>query len=44
MTDITPAVAKAIEDIKASFSQCAVEVEPDGQGGANVTVLSLIHI
>lgn len=38
MTAITPAVEKAIADIRSSFPDCTVEVESDGTGGAYVTV------
>ena len=38
MSNITPAVAKAIEEIRCTFERCEVEVEPDGSGGAVVVV------
>ena len=38
MSTITPAVAKAIEEIRCTFEVCDVEVEPDGSGGAVVAV------
>ncbi len=38
MSTIVPAVAKAIEEIRCTFDQCAVEAEPDGSGGAVVIV------
>ena len=38
MSQITPAVAKAIEEIRCTFEGCDVAVEPDGFGGAVVVV------
>lgn len=38
---MNPAVAQAIEQIRASFPGCSVEVEPDGSGGAYVIVRGL---
>ena len=38
MSTITPAVAKAIEEIRCTFEGCDAEVEPDGSGGAVVVV------
>jgi hypothetical protein len=38
MSTITPSAEKAIEEIRSSFPDCGVEVEPDGAGGAYVTV------
>ena len=38
MSNLTPAVAQAIEDIRCTFEGCDVEVEPDGSGGALVVV------
>ncbi len=38
MNTLTPAVAKAIEEIGLTFEGCDVEVEPDGSGGAIVAV------
>jgi hypothetical protein len=38
MTAMTPAVAKAIEEIRSSFPECPVESEADGSGGAYVVV------
>lgn len=38
MTAITPAVEKAIGEIKSSLPECEVEAEPDGSGGAHVMV------
>ena len=38
MSQITPAVAKAIEEIRCTFEGCDVAVEPDGSGGAVVVV------
>ena len=38
MSAIVPAVAKAIEEIRRTFDQCAVEAESDGSGGAVVVV------
>ena len=35
---MTPAVEKAIGEIQSSFPECRVEAEPDGSGGAFVTV------
>lgn len=38
MSDVTVAVAKAIEEIRCTFEECEVEVYPDGSGGAVVVV------
>ena len=38
MNKLTPAGAKAIEEIRCTFEGCDVEVEPDGSGGAVVVV------
>ena len=38
MSAIVPAVAKAIEEIRCTFDQCAVEAEPDDSGGSIVVV------
>ena len=38
MSAFTPAVAKAIEELRSTFEGSAVEVEPDGSGGAEVVV------
>ena len=38
MSDLTAAVAKAIEEIRRTFEGCEVEVFPDGSGGAVVVV------
>ena len=38
MSAITPAAAKAIEEIRCTFEACDVEVEADGSGGAVVVV------
>lgn len=38
MTNIVPAVAKAIEEIRCTFGHSVVEAEPDGSGGAVVVV------
>ena len=38
MSAITPAVAKAIEEIRVTFEGSDVEVEADGSGGAVVVV------
>jgi|SRR5580658_6971599 hypothetical protein len=38
MSEIKPAVLKAIEEIRSSFPDCQVEVFPDGSGGAFVVV------
>ena len=38
MSNLTPAVAQAIEEIHCTFEGCDVEVEPDGSGGAIVVV------
>ena len=38
MSTIVPGVAKAIEEIRCTFDQCAVEAESDGAGGAVVVV------
>lgn len=38
MSEVTAAVAKAIEEIRRTFEECEVEVYPDGSGGAVVVV------
>ena len=38
MSDLTTAVAKAIEEVRRTFEECEVEVFPDGSGGAVVVV------
>ena len=38
MSALVPAVAEAIEEIRCTFDQCAVEVAPDGSGGTEVVV------
>lgn len=38
MTQIQPQIEKAIAEIRSCFSDCRVEVDPDGAGGAFVTV------
>lgn len=38
MSTIVPAVARAIKEIRCTFDQSSVEVEPDGSGGAVVVV------
>ncbi len=38
MSTITPPVEKAIGEIRSSFQDCPVEADPDGAGGAFVTV------
>ena len=38
MSTITPAVAKAIEEIRCTFEWCDADVEPDVTGGAVVVV------
>ena len=38
MTDFTPVIAKAIEQIRANFPDCPLAAVPDGSGGALVTV------
>ena len=38
MSKLSPAVAKAIEDIRCTFDGCHVEVEPDVSGGAIAVV------
>ena len=38
MSKLTPAVEKAIREIRCTFNSCDVEVEPDESGGAVVTV------
>lgn len=38
MSEITPIVAKAIEQIRVSFPDCPLDIAPDGSGGAFVTV------
>ena len=38
MSGVTAAVATAIEELRGTFGGSAVEVEPDGSGGAEVVV------
>lgn len=38
MSALAPAIEKAIDEIRSSVADCPVEVEPDGAGGAFVTV------
>lgn len=38
MSTFTPAVAKAIEEIRRTFEECGVEADADGSGGALVLV------
>ena len=38
MSAIVLPVAKAIDELRATFSQCSVEAEADGSGGAYVVV------
>ena len=38
MSTITPAVAKAIEEIRLTFEGCGVEADPDGSGGVFIVV------
>ena len=38
MNTIVSAVAEAIREIRCTFDQCAVDMEPDGSGGAVVVV------
>ncbi|WP_208757043.1 hypothetical protein [Bradyrhizobium nanningense] len=38
MTAITPAIEKAIAEIRSSFPECQIDAEPDGSGGAYVMV------
>lgn len=38
MSEITPIVQKAIEQIRVSFPDCPLESVPDGSGGAFVTL------
>jgi hypothetical protein len=40
--DINPSVQKGIDQIKATFSGHAVDVDPDGEGGAFVRVNALV--
>ena len=35
---IVPGVAKAVEEVRCTFDECAVEADPDGSGGAVVVV------
>jgi hypothetical protein len=35
---MTPAISKAIEEIRASFPDCVVEAEPNDSAGVNVVV------
>jgi hypothetical protein len=41
MTEMTAAVVKAIEEIRLSFPDCQVDVDPDGPGGAFVVVRNI---
>lgn len=41
MSEITPIVQKAIEQIRVSFPDCPLETSPDGSGGAFVTLRNL---
>lgn len=41
MTQTQPQIEKAIADIRSTFTECIVEAEPDGGGGAYVTVKDL---
>ena len=41
MSNLAPAVAQAIEEIRCTFEGCAVKVEPDGSGGAVVVVMGV---
>jgi hypothetical protein len=38
VTTIVPSVTKAIEQIRATFSECPLDIIPDGAGGAFVTL------
>jgi hypothetical protein len=38
MTEVKPAVLKAIEEIQSCFPDCQVEIYPDGSGGAFVII------
>ena len=38
MSAIAPPIAKAIDELRATFDQCYVEAEADGSGGAYVVV------
>ena len=38
MSEITAAVAQAIEELRSTLEGCEVAVEPDGSGGAEVVV------
>lgn len=42
MSTITPAVAKAIEEIRLTFEECDVAVEADRSGGAVVVVRGVL--
>ena len=41
MSTVTPAVVKAIDEIRRTFEGCDVEVEGDGSGGAELVVRSV---
>lgn len=41
MSNLTPAVTQAIDEIRCTFEGCCVEVGPDGSGGAVVVVRSV---
>lgn len=41
MSTITPAVAQAIDQIRATFPDCTIDVAPDNAGGAYVVVNGL---
>jgi hypothetical protein len=41
MTAVTPAVEKAIGEIRSAFQDCPVEADGDGAGGAYVTVRNI---
>lgn len=38
MSAILPSVDKAVAELRACFAECRVEADPDGSGGAYVTV------
>jgi hypothetical protein len=38
VSEITPIVQKAVEQIRASFADCPLETAPDGSGGVFVTL------
>lgn len=41
MSEVLPAVAQAIDEIRCTFEGCGVETDADGSGGAFVTVTGI---